>query len=206
MDEEITLSIRDIFNMLRKRIKLIIIITLACTLVAGIISIFVMKPVYEAKTNIIVEKPPTYVGIAKSTAVAVKASEKLNNKYTSGQILKAITVINVTNSQIITISAQSVDPKEALNIASAVSDAFVDVSKEVLPSGGTIKVMDKPQLPSAAMKSNKKTNIVIAFLIGLMVSVGLTFILEFTDNTIKTEEDVAKYLDIPIIGIIPREV
>ena len=46
-------------------------------------------------------------------------------------------------------------------------------------------------------------NIAIAFLLGLMVSVGLVFLLEYLDNTFKTKENLERELDIPVLGIIP---
>ena len=46
-------------------------------------------------------------------------------------------------------------------------------------------------------------NIAIAFLLGLMVSVGLVFLLEYIDNTFKSKENLEKELGIPVIGLIP---
>jgi len=100
VEEELSFELRNLFYIIRKRHKLIIIITLACTLAAGIVSFFSLKPVYEAKTSIIVEKHnadektqtqyndvimyqklvKTYSEIAKSRAVAKKATSKLDGK------------------------------------------------------------------------------------------------------------------------------
>ena len=46
-------------------------------------------------------------------------------------------------------------------------------------------------------------NIAIAFLLGLMVSLGLVFLLEYLDNTYKNKEQLEKELDIPVLGVIP---
>ncbi len=54
------------------------------------------------------------------------------------------------------------------------------------------------------MSPNKKMNIAIAFLLGLMVSVGISFLLEFLDNTYNNKEQLEKELDIPVIGTIPK--
>ena len=43
-------------------------------------------------------------------------------------------------------------------------------------------------------------NIAIALLLGLIVSIGLAFLLEFLDNTFKTKEQLERELDIPVIG------
>ena len=59
-------------------------------------------------------------------------------------------------------------------------------------------------MPEKPIKPKKALNVAIAFFLGLMASVGLTFIIEYMDSTIKTEEDINKYLELPVIGIIPK--
>ena len=60
------------------------------------------------------------------------------------------------------------------------------------------------KVPENPVSPNKKLNIAIAFLLGLMVSVGLSFLLEFLDNTYKNKEQLEKDLEIPVIGAIPK--
>ncbi|MDD4767679.1 MAG: Wzz/FepE/Etk N-terminal domain-containing protein [Desulfotomaculaceae bacterium] len=69
--------------------------------------------------------------------------------------------------------------------------------------GSTSLVVVSPALDAVQVKPNKKMNIAVAFLLGLMASVVLAFVLEFLDNTIKTPEDVARHLDLPVMGMIP---
>lgn len=45
---------------------------------------------------------------------------------------------------------------------------------------------------------------VIAAVLGLMVAIGLAFILEHLDDTVKTAEDVRKHLGLPVLGNIPQ--
>jgi len=228
MNDENTLNLMDYVGIVIKRKKLIILITLLAVIVAAVISFFVMKPVYEAQTSIIVGKPQasansaanassnytdvmmyqslikTYVEIAQSKLVAQKALDGLNSDMTLNQLQKSITVTPQTGTQILIIKAQSGDPKDAMDIINAVSDAFIYQSKSVFPTGGDIQIMDKADMPKAPVKPNKKLYIAIAFFLGLMVSVGIAFLLETLDNTIKTESDVEKYLGLPIIGMIPK--
>ena len=53
------------------------------------------------------------------------------------------------------------------------------------------------------MSPNKKLNILIAFILGLMVGVGVVLLMEYLDNTFKSREELEKTLDLPIIGSIP---
>ena len=63
--------------------------------------------------------------------------------------------------------------------------------------------MKKLELPENPVSPNKKMNIAIAFLLGLMVSVGLVFLLEYLDNTYKNKDQLEKELGIPVLGAIP---
>lgn len=58
-------------------------------------------------------------------------------------------------------------------------------------------------IPDKPIKPNKLLNILIAFVAGLMASLGLVFLLEYLDNTVKTSSDIEKLLGIPVLGIIP---
>ncbi|AGY76800.1 YveK family protein [Clostridium autoethanogenum] len=224
MEEETTLDLRDFYYILKKRFKLIVLVTVACTLLAGILSFFVIKPTYEAGTTIIVGKPQnsqksntqyndvmmyqnlvkTYAQIAGSNAVMESASNKMNGSVSAGQLKSIITVTPQQGTQILEIKGQSKDPSQAVNMVNAVSNSFITESKRVFPTGGDIQIMDKPQFPNKPVKPKKVLNMAIAFFVGLMGSIGFSFMLEYMDNTIKTEEDVNKILGIPVIGIIPK--
>ncbi|WP_081957078.1 Wzz/FepE/Etk N-terminal domain-containing protein [Clostridium sp. HMP27] len=223
MEEEITLDLRDLFIMLRKRVKLIVAITIACTLLSAILSFFIIKPTFEARTSIIVGKPQTteskldnndvamyqkliktYAVIAKSERVAQNASAKLGDRYTVKEIQEMVNVTPQQDTQILEIKAENKDSKEAAAVIDAITSAFVEEAKVSFPTGGTIEILDRAKVPEDPIKPKKALNVAIAFFLGLMVSVGLSFVLEYMDKTIKTEEDVERYLGMPVIGIIPK--
>ncbi|MTK12206.1 MAG: capsular biosynthesis protein [Clostridiaceae bacterium] len=228
MEEELTLDLRDFFYIIRKRMKLIFIITITCTLISGILSFFVIKPTYEAKTSIVIGKTDTgsgsadksqynyndvmmfqklvktYAEIGKSRAVAENAAVRAKS-VTADQIQKMVTVTPQADTQIIEFKIENNDPRQAYVIINAVSEAFIQESKRIYPSGN-IQVMDAAKVPEKPIKPKKALNIAIAFFIGLMASLGLVFVLEYMDRTIKTEEDINRYLGLPIVGIIPKDV
>ncbi len=225
MSEEMTIDLKNFFYIIKKRIKLILIMTIACTLISGILNFFIIKPTYEASASIVIGKSDndpnnksqynyndimmfqklvkTYAEIGKSRAVAENASAKLKN--ISADKLESI--INVTpqnDTQIVEFKVKNNSPQEAYLIMNAVTDAFIQESKRIYPTG-SIQVMDGAKIPQRPIKPNKTLNVAIAFFIGLVASLGLTFALEYMDSTLKTEENINRYLDIPVIGIIPRD-
>jgi capsular polysaccharide biosynthesis protein len=225
MEEKISLDLSDFIHIFRKRIKLILLITILSTTVSGVLSYYVIKPTYEAKATIVVGKADvdsndkskyqfedimmfqklikTYAEIGKSAAVAESASAILKN-VSAKDVLDAITITPVTDTQLIEFKAKNSNPQEAYLILNAVYNSFMQEAKRIYP-GQNIQVMDEVKIPEEPIKPKKLLNIVIAFFIGLMASVGLTFLLEYMDNTLKTENDINKYLGIPVIGIIPKD-
>lgn len=223
MDEENSIDLSQIFSVIAKRKSIIIIITLVCTIIAGVVSFFIMAPVYESTVTVIVGSKAstktdssqqyndvmmyqnltkTYSTIATSTFIEGKAAEKIGNGMTSAKLSKLITVTPETGTQILDITADANTAEDALNEVNILSKAFVDNAKDVYDAG-EIKIMDKGQLATSPIKPRKSLNIAIAFVLGLLVSGGLSFLLEFMDSSIKTPDDIKKYLDLPVLGTIP---
>ena len=224
MNDENTIDLSQFLYVLNKRKFIIIAITLAAVIISGIVSFFLMSPVYQSKVTVIVGKKndtgnstvqyndvmmyqnltKTYASIATSKLVQGKAAEKLGNGMTGDKLSSIITVTPETGTQILDITAQGGTAKEALDRVTALSAAFVENAPSVY-NAGEVKIMDNGELPKTPVKPNKKLNIAIAFFLGLMVSVGLSFLLEYMDSTIKTSEDIKKYLDLPVLGTIPMQ-
>jgi len=66
-----------------------------------------------------------------------------------------------------------------------------------------VQVIDVAVAPTNPISPNKKLNIMIAGILGLVIGLGLAFILEYMNTTVKTVEDVKQYLDLPVLGSIP---
>lgn len=69
--------------------------------------------------------------------------------------------------------------------------------------GGTNLVIASPAIVSIN-PVNRQRNIAVAIVLGVMLGVGIAFLLEFMDNTIKDSDDVQKYIGIPVVGAIPK--
>lgn len=220
LDTEEEIDIKELLYVIKKRWLLILILPILCTAAAAVISIFVLKPVYQANVSIIISKDQgsvltqsdvtmyqnlikTYTEIAKSSVVAEKAANTYGVNATAEQLQAALTVSSQTGTQILNMSAVSGQPNQAAKMIEALSDSFLQESKRLLPSG-SVEIMDHAKVPQSAVKPNKKLNILIAFAVGLLAAVGAAFIIEFMNDTIKSEEDVERYLGVPIIGVIPK--
>jgi capsular exopolysaccharide synthesis family protein len=66
-----------------------------------------------------------------------------------------------------------------------------------------IKVIDKAEVPQSPINTGEKKTLVMAFLLGLFLGVGLIFFVDYLDRTIKSPEEVKSMLGIPALGVIP---
>ncbi|CDF57715.1 YveK family protein [Thermobrachium celere] len=223
MEQEMTIDLTELFAIIKKRIWLIIAITLATTLISAVLSFFVLKPVYEAKISIIIGRAEigekvktdynevlmyqklvkTYAEIAKSKTVVEKTINELGKSVQADDYLKNITAIPQPDTQILVLKYQSKDPVDAATTINTHAKNFIEESKRFYPDGN-IQIIDAAQVPENPVKPKKMLNIAIAFVLGVMLSLGLVFILEYMDTTVKTEDDVEKLLDLPVVGIIPN--
>lgn len=221
MEEQI-INLADVLEALKKRWVLIVLMTLLCTGVSAAVSIFIIEPTYETSTKLFVGKEEnsvegydtneismfqkllkTYSETIKTKDLVNRAVDKTDYELATKEVLDSIEVITVVDTQILQINYKSKDPREAKEVLEEIKDEFILTSKELVPNGN-VRVIESVELPKDPVSPNKKMNIAIAFLLGLMVSVGLVFLLEYMDNTYGSKEQLEKDLDIPVLGIIPN--
>lgn len=218
---EETISLKELLEMFKKRFLLIALITITAVLVSGVVSYFFMTPIYQASTQILVNKTQndqslytanevqtnlqlinTYNVIIKSPAILDKAAKELNMGLTGDQLNKKITVSNETNSQVVTLAVQDPDPNTAATIANTIASVFEQqISKIMKVDNVTILAKATVTPNQAPVKPRPLLNMAIALVVGLMAGVGVAFLLEYFDNTIKNEQDIEKVLGLPILGV-----
>lgn len=114
-----------------------------------------------------------------------------------------IAVASPDQSQVIQVTVTAPNQTLAAHIANTLAFTFQQKAQTLMNIQNVQVVDEAVELSNpTAVKPNKKLNIAIAFILGLMVSVGLAFLLEYLDNRLRTEDDVQRYLKLPILGVI----
>ena len=223
MNEE-TIELRELLEILLKRKLLIIIMTVLCTVAGGVYSVFLITPMYNAETTMMVNGAKnmtdiassldigsinlsqklvvTYGEIVKSRIVLEQTIDSLKLDMTYEQLLRKTTAQQVGGTEILKIAVQDEDPEQAAVIANKISDVFVKEVMRILKVNN-VETIDKAIPIEKPVNVKTALNIAIAMILGLMLGVFTAFVLEYMDNTIKTENDVHKHLDLPVLGLIP---
>lgn len=225
MQEE-NLKIEDILYSLKNRWQMIASITLIAIILSSVISFFLIKPKYEASTKLFVGKETsdddknsnysssdvqmyqnllkTYVDVIKTNDLIENAIKDTNINKSADEINANLTAEALTSTQIITISYKSTDKNEAKDVVDAVSKAFVKKCSSLIKNAN-VQIVETVRLPEQPVSPNKKLNIAIAGVLGLIIGIGLALLLEFLDNTFKDKDQVEKSLELAVLGAIPDQ-
>ena len=225
---EETISLKEVFGIIKKRLLLIITITLVAISAAAIVSFYFITPIYQAQTQILVNQKGssadayswsqietdlqlinTYNDIITSPIILSEVIKELGLNITPEQLMYKIALSSESESKVFKIIVEDSNPEQAVNIANTTAEVFKENVPSLL-SVDNINILSSAKLSEnpAPVKPNKILNISIGTVIGLMLGIGLVFLLEIIDTTIKTEKDVEEFLNIPImglVGVIPLE-
>lgn len=209
MEEEISLV--ELFTIIRKRLALIINITLVGLLAASIYTFFVATPEYSATTQLLVNRSQqtetiqqsdintnlqlinTYKDIIKGPVILDDVRDEMNLDLTHTQVSNKITISNASNSQVFSITVNDTNPHAAAELANTTASVFQENLNEVM-NVDNITVISPAVANTAPVSPNNTLNMAIGFVLGGMISVGLAFLLEFLDNTVKDEQFITNEL------------
>lgn len=219
---EETISLQDLFKTLKKRLLLIILTTIIAITVSGVVSFLYLTPIYQSSTQILVNQEKvdvntfnsqdiqtnlqlinTYNVIIKSPAILSKVIEQLDLNTTPAALTNQITVKNEQNSQVVNITVQDANPNVAVDIANTTATVFQEEIKKLMKVDN-VSILTPALLGEnpSPVKPDPMLNMAIAAVIGLMLGVGIAFLLEYLDTTMKTEQDIEEILNLPILGLI----
>jgi capsular polysaccharide biosynthesis protein len=219
---EETISLKEIFTLLKKRMLMILSLIISFAAIALIISYFLITPTYTAKASVVVNQEEnvdvsslnnaiqsnislinTYKIVMTSPVILDKVAEEMNLSLSSNEIANKLEVTSEADTQIITVTATDTNQAEAADLANTTVQIFQDEIPELmnLDNVKPLSLAETEENPSPA-SPNTLLNTAIGMVLGAMVSIGLAFLLEYLDNTVKTDVDIEKKIGIPVIGSI----
>lgn len=217
-----TISLQELFSILRKSFWRILALTIVAALISFAVSSFLIKPTYQAGTQILVTPKKqenevidaqsvqssvtlvnTYRVIIKSPAILEQVQKEVPNAPTNVAALNnMVTVESEQNSQVINVSVQSTDAALASNMANSIAEVFSSDVQELM-SVDNVTVLSTSGIPTSPVSPNIILNTAIAAVVGFLLGVGLAFLREVLDRRIRTEDQVQQILDLPVLGSIP---
>jgi capsular polysaccharide biosynthesis protein len=218
------MELKEYLSIIMKRIWLIIFLPVIVAAISAYVSFYVMDPIYEANTTLyIINKSSSpgltiayndllvgqqlvndYKEIVKSRKITSKVIEELNlTGWSPSRLARKINVSAKNNTRVIEIVVSDSNPQLAKDIADKVAEVFKREAVNLMKVEN-VNIVDTAQLPENPVKPRHRMNIAVSFLIGLLAAIGIVFLVEYFDDTIKTADDVEKYLGLTVLGTIPE--
>lgn len=221
---EETISLKEIFDILKKHVAAILISMFAGLALASVATFFIITPKYNSQAQLIVKLPRTdatnagdvntnllmintYKDMITGDLVMSTVKDRLESEYdldkTVSELKDAIQVQQSQNSQMFSIVATDTKPVDAEHIANTTAKVFQENAKDVLDVD-KISIISNAQASMTPVSPNNKLNLAIGLVLGMMVGVGLAFLLELLDRTVKDSRFVAENLGFTILGSVPQ--
>lgn len=214
------LDLKEMFSYFWSK-KFIIFLITSIVFIFGIIyTNFIQKPKYRSYTTILLTKESesttitsndialnqklvnTYQEIITSKKVLSRVINNLQLDCSVGELQKQIKVESVKDTEIIKIIVTDANNEKAMQIANQIATVF---NSEVIKLFNiqNIGVIDKAEVSIDPYNVNIIKQLIIAFAIGAILSLGTVFIMFYFDNTVKNGEEIEKKLGVSVIGLIP---
>ena len=221
-----TMEMKDLVKAFKKHIKVIIAIILSLTICGGVIGYFI-PPTYEAKTDLLVNSTTgntentsavmseietnlrlieTYKQIMKSNRMISRVNMELGDSYTRSELASKINIDAGNGSQIITIIATENTEEKAATLANTYAVAFQEEIKVLMNLDNITILRDVTAgLDTKKIEPAQPIFIIIAFLIGIIISLAIVIIKEVYFPFLDSKQKVESTLEVPLLGSIVSE-
>lgn len=217
---ENTIEFTRILQIIKKNLWLLILLPIIFLLLSVVLTFFVLKPQYQASTQVLVNQKKeaknvrvqevqgniqlvnTYAEILKSPRILDKVSKDYN-KYSSEELNKMVNVKTQANSQILNINVTDHNKKESEDIANKVANVFKDDMPHIM-NMDNVSILSTANGTAEKVSPKTSVNLIIGLFVGLVLAIFIIALKEMLDKRIKSEEDVERELNVPVLGSIPK--
>lgn len=218
-DDEIEIDLKELFFVMRRKLWVLILTGMLGAAISGIFTATMMKPVYTSSTMLyIVNKTTTltsltdlqlgsqltkdYKVLVTSRPVTSKVIENLDLNLDHEQLLRKLTVANPQDTRILTISVEDNDPYMAKAIADEMASVAASRMAEIMDTAPP-NIVEEGYVPTRQTSPSLVKNTAIGGMAGLFLAAVIVLAVFVMNDTIKTPEDVEKYLQLNVLGTIP---
>lgn len=226
------IDIKELGYTFWKKKFLIIFVTVIAIILGFVYAKFLVKPVYESTTSLVLSKSgadttgtnkqpvqssaitqsdvilnqklvTTYSEIIKSRSIAKEVINKIGLSMTEDEFIEHVAVSSKKDTELLQITVTNASPEQAAQIANLLADVFTDKVKEVY-NIDNVSIIDQAEVnPVPVNKSTVKT-VAIFGIAGLLIICFYLFLRVFFNTTVKNQEEVEKITGLPVIAIIPK--
>lgn len=212
------MTLLELIHLLRKHLRLVVALPLACALAMGVYSVFFMKNTYTASTSmyVLAQSESSNSNLSTDLNASQMISNDVSTLLTSDRVLNQtaaqlgledldgydIAVSSETTSRVVGLSVTGADPQVAADIANAMVETVSEVAIEVMEVK-SVNAIDQASAPAAPSGPNRTLYVAVALMAGFFMAVAIVVIADMLNTKVRSEEEVEELLGIPVVGRIP---
>ena len=217
------INLKDLFSYFISKIWIVVIAFLLLVIVSVVNCKFIKVPEYNSTTTIVLtinsesdisnsisqnditinqKLVATYRQIIKSRRVLDQVINNLGLDIDADNLSKKISVTNETDTELLKITVSNVDPELAKDIADEIAKVFSDEIVEIY-NIQNVSIIDKGLVAEAPYNIKLFKNMIIFGMLGIMLGLGIIFVMFYFDTTIKSSEEITEKIGLPVLGVVP---
>lgn len=219
--DEIEIDLRELFQVMRKKWLIIVLAAVLGAGIAGVVTQFLMTPVYSSTTQLYVLSKSTsvtsladiqlgssltldYSELINTRPVIEKVIKNLELEYVYEEMIEKIEVTNPANTRFLKVKVSDPSAELAQKMADELAKVTAERVAEKMETDAP-NIIEEANLAEEPDSPSMKMNVLIGFAIGLILSVGAIFVIYVMNDSVKDAEDVERYLGLTVLASIPSE-
>ena len=219
-DDEIEIDLKQLFYEFKNKILVILLAGVLCAGIAGVFSKVVLQPVYTSTSVLYVLTKETtltsladlqigsqltqdYKELIMSRSVMEQVIDNLGLDLDYTQLKSKIRIDNPTDTRILKISVNDHDPVLAKTITDEVASCSSDFIADIMEMDPP-KIFETGEVPIYMTSPHVGRNTVLGAALGMLAVMGLITLHVVMNDSVNTEDDVLKYLGLPVLAVIPE--
>ena len=220
-NDEVEIDLREVFMVLLSHTFIIILGGLLAALIGFSVSKFLISPTYESTTKIYIlnkqdNATVTYSDVQLGTQLTKDYKELVQSRYVLEQVIQKLELGNLTyetllnkvdvttptDTRILAITVVDTNPMLAMEIANEIRETAAVHIKNVMDIQA-VNIVETANIPTQKAGPSVMKWTLIGGLLGIILLSGFYLIRFFLNDTIRTSDDIEKYLGLSTLAIIP---
>lgn len=220
-NDEAAIDLVELFYVLKKKIFIILGAFAAGIAIMAMYTVFLVTPIYSATSKMYMipessaitsladlqlgsQLTPDYSALIKSRTILEQVIENLGLDMSYSALNGAVTIENPSGTRILTITVKNPVPETAQKLADEVAEVSAEMVADIMGTKNP-NIYEKAVKPTAPVSPSLKKNCVLGGIAGVVIACGIIIVMYLMNDSIKSEDDIEKYLGMTTLGVIPEK-
>lgn len=218
LNDEVQIDLSELFKLIKKHLKLIIIFMLVGIILVGSYTTFMVDKKYSSQGTVLLKADvvdgaidsrqlvsnnsmiANYIKLLQGNNIQDKIAKNLD--ISKGIVRSSLQISNTEDTQIIEITATTTDAGLSKRIVDETIKVFTETVKEMLDISNII-IVDNAEINAYPVSPSLQKNMFLGAVGGIVIALGYILLTYLLDSKIKTPEVAEQVLDLPVLGMVP---